>query len=68
MVNERSFKNTRHQVNLRLKPEHQPVDFVFKKIFGSPQNSAALIRLLNAILTLRRPVVSVEILNPFSYQ
>ncbi|WP_197455181.1 Rpn family recombination-promoting nuclease/putative transposase [Stieleria varia] len=44
------------------------VDFAFKKIFGSPQNSAALIGLLNAILDLDRPIVSVEILNPFSYQ
>jgi len=26
------------------------VDFAFKKIFGSPENSAALIGLLNAIL------------------
>ena len=44
------------------------VDFAFKKIFGSPQNAVALIGLLNAILQLQRPIVSVEILNPFSYQ
>ncbi len=44
------------------------VDFAFKKIFGSPQNSAALIGLLNAILDLPRPIVSVEVLNPFNYQ
>ncbi|GAA5505716.1 hypothetical protein Rcae01_01162 [Novipirellula caenicola] len=44
------------------------VDFAFKKIFGSPQNSAALIGLLNAILDFEHPVVAVEILNPFSYQ
>jgi predicted transposase/invertase (TIGR01784 family) len=44
------------------------VDFAFKKIFGSPQNSLALIGLLNAILDLRRPIEAVEILNPFSYQ
>ena len=44
------------------------VDFAFKKIFGSPQNSAALIGLLNAILALQKPIVAVEILNPFSYQ
>jgi hypothetical protein len=43
------------------------VDFAFKKIFGSPQNSLALIGLLNAILDLRRPIEAVEILNPFSY-
>lgn len=50
---------------LGIKPT---VDFVFKKIFGSPQNSAALIGLLNAILDLPHPIVAVEILNPFSYQ
>jgi predicted transposase/invertase (TIGR01784 family) len=44
------------------------VDFAFKKIFGSPQNSAALIGLLNAILELQQPIVAVEVLNPFSYQ
>ncbi len=44
------------------------VDFAFKKIFGSPQNSAALIALLNAILDFETPIVAVQILNPFSYQ
>lgn len=44
------------------------VDFVFKKIFGSPENSVALIGLLNAILELPHPITEVEILNPFSYQ
>ncbi len=44
------------------------VDFVFKKIFGSPENVVALIGLLNAILTLRHPIQAVEIRNPFSYQ
>lgn len=44
------------------------VDFAFKKIFGSPQNSVALIGLLNAILDFEKPIVSVKILNPFSYQ
>ncbi|EMI18378.1 hypothetical protein RMSM_04709 [Rhodopirellula maiorica SM1] len=44
------------------------VDFAFKKIFGSPQNSAALLGLLNAILDFEHPVVAVEVLNPFSYQ
>ena len=52
-------------MRLGIKPT---VDFAFKKIFGSPQNSAALIGLLNAILDLDRPIVAVEILNPFSYQ
>ncbi len=50
---------------LGIKPT---VDFAFKKIFGSPQNSVALIGLLNAILDLDRPIESVVILNPFSYQ
>jgi hypothetical protein len=40
------------------------VDFAFKKVFGSPENTAAL---LNAILELPRPIVAVEIQNPFSY-
>jgi predicted transposase/invertase (TIGR01784 family) len=44
------------------------VDFAFKKIFGSPQNSDALLGLLNAILDLPNRVESVEVLNPFSYQ
>ncbi|MBL8819472.1 MAG: Rpn family recombination-promoting nuclease/putative transposase [Planctomyces sp.] len=44
------------------------VDFAFKKIFGSPENSAALIGLLNAILELRHPIKDVTILNPFSFQ
>ena len=44
------------------------VDFVFKKLFGSPENSIALIGLLNAIPELQRPISEVTILNPFSYQ
>ena len=44
------------------------VDFAFKKIFGSPQNSLALIGLLNAILDLECPIEAVEILNPFRYE
>lgn len=50
---------------LGIKPA---VDFAFKKILGSPQNSAALIGLLNAILRFGNPIVVVQILNPFSYQ
>ncbi len=50
---------------LGIKPT---VDFAFKKIFGSQQNSAALIGLLNAILELKEPIVAVEVLNPFNYQ
>lgn len=44
------------------------VDFAFKKIFGSPQNTLALIGLLNAILDRDHPIEAVEILNPFNYQ
>ena len=44
------------------------VDFAFKKIFGSPENSAALIGLLNAILELKHPITDVTILNPYSFQ
>lgn len=50
---------------LGIKPT---VDFAFKKIFGSPQNSLALMGLLNAILNLKYPIVAVDIKNPFSYQ
>ena len=50
---------------LGIKPT---VDFVFKKIFGSPENAGALIELLNAVLSLPNPITQVEILNPFSYQ
>jgi predicted transposase/invertase (TIGR01784 family) len=44
------------------------IDFAFKKIFGSPENSQALIGLLNAILQLPQPILEVTILNPFNYQ
>ena len=50
---------------LGIKPT---VDFVFKKVFGSPENIPVLIELLNAILKLAHPIVHAEILNPFSYQ
>lgn len=52
-------------MSLGIKPT---VDFVFKKVFGSPENLPVLIGLLNAILKLAHPIVHVEILNPFSYQ
>ena len=50
---------------LGIKPT---VDFAFKRIFGSPENAPILIGLLNAILDFPRPIIHVEILNPFSYQ
>jgi predicted transposase/invertase (TIGR01784 family) len=43
-------------------------DFAFKKTFGSPENKVALISLLNAILTLDKPIVDVTIQNPFNYR
>lgn len=43
-------------------------DFAFKKTFGSPENKIALISLLNAILSLRDPIVDVTIENPFNLQ
>jgi len=50
---------------LGIKPT---VDFAFKKIFGSSENTRALIGLLNAILDLSEPIDYVDLLNPFSYQ
>ncbi len=51
--------------SLGIKPT---VDFVFKKVFGSPENVSVLIGLLNAILKRPHPIVHVKILNPFSYK
>ena len=42
------------------------IDFAFRKIFGKPGNEICLISLLNAVLQLRSPVVSVVYLNPFT--
>ena len=44
------------------------VDFAFKKTFGDPANSQALISLLNAILELAHPITLVTIKNPFNYK
>ncbi len=41
------------------------IDFAFRKIFGKPGNEICLISLLNAVLQLPHPVVSVVYLNPF---
>ena len=43
-------------------------DFVFKKTFGTPENRAALISLLNAILRPTPPIVDVTLENPFNLQ
>ena len=42
------------------------VDYAFKRVFGDERNSEILIHLINAILGLSEPIVSVEILNPFN--
>ena len=47
---------------------HAWIDFAFRKIFGKPGNEICLISLLNAVLQLPHPVVSVEYLNPFGYR
>ena len=44
------------------------IDFAFRKIFGKPGNEICVISLLNAVLDLRQPIVSVEFMNPFSYK
>ena len=44
------------------------IDFVFKKTFGSPENSVALIGLLNAVLEFPDPITSVIIRNPFKIE
>jgi len=44
------------------------IDFAFRKIFGKPGNEICLISLLNAVLRLPHPVVSVVYLNPFGYK
>ncbi|HQX52398.1 MAG TPA: Rpn family recombination-promoting nuclease/putative transposase [Planctomycetaceae bacterium] len=41
------------------------VDYVFKRLFGDPQNSDLLIHLLNAVLQPKIPIREVKILNPF---
>ncbi len=42
------------------------VDFVFKLLFGSPENVDLLIHLLNAVLNPEFPIVEVVILNPYN--
>jgi predicted transposase/invertase (TIGR01784 family) len=42
------------------------VDFAFKRVFGDQRNDEILIHLVNAILRLSDPIVSIEILNPFN--
>jgi predicted transposase/invertase (TIGR01784 family) len=41
------------------------IDYVFKKIFGDPENSDVLIHLLNSVIEPRSPITAVEIQNPF---
>ena len=42
------------------------VDFAFKKTFGTPENRACLISLLNAVLRPKEPIVDVTLENPFN--
>jgi predicted transposase/invertase (TIGR01784 family) len=42
------------------------VDFAFKMTFGTPENCACLIDLLNATLRLKEPIVEVTLDNPFN--
>ena len=44
------------------------VDFASKKTFGDPANSRTLISLLNAILEMAYPIISVVIENHFNCQ
>ncbi len=41
------------------------VDYVFKRLFGSPENADLLIHLLNAVLKPAAAITQVEIQNPF---
>lgn len=43
-------------------------DFAFKKVFGTPENRAVLISLLNAVLKPAPPIVEVTLDNPFNLQ
>ncbi len=52
-------------MELGIKPT---VDFAFKKIFGTRENTLALVGLTNAVLAPDEQIVEVEILNPFSNQ
>ncbi|MCR4414817.1 MAG: Rpn family recombination-promoting nuclease/putative transposase [Thermoguttaceae bacterium] len=42
------------------------VDYAFKRVFGDPRNADILTHLLNSVLKLPEPIVTVEILNPFN--
>jgi hypothetical protein len=55
LVNRNARENP---MSLGIKPT---VDFVFKKVFGSPENVSVLIGLLNAILKRPHPIVHVKI-------
>lgn len=42
------------------------LDFVFKYLFGRPDNSILLVHILNAVLRPKVPIVEAEVLNPFN--
>ena len=54
-----------------MKPEVDvKVDYAFKKVFGSPENTTLLKHLLHGVLTeeLDHPLTALEIVNPFTGQ
>ncbi len=42
------------------------IDFVFKLLFGNPENVDLLIHLLNSVLDPEHPIVEVVIMNPYN--
>jgi predicted transposase/invertase (TIGR01784 family) len=42
------------------------VDFAFKKLFGSEDNTDLLLALINAILVEREPIEAIELKNPYN--
>ncbi len=42
------------------------VDYAFKRVFGDQRNADLLIHLVNSVLRLPDPIVTIEILNPFN--
>ena len=42
------------------------LDFVFKYLFGRPENTTLLVHILNAVLRPTVPIVDAQILNPFN--
>ncbi|MCB9764058.1 MAG: Rpn family recombination-promoting nuclease/putative transposase [Alphaproteobacteria bacterium] len=47
-------------------PIDPTVDYAFKRLLGSPENSNLLVHFLNAVLRPEVPIASVTLLNPFN--